>query len=101
VGRRTVVVELSPEGTVPSVGSRQDRLEAVRHSTADVKQRVIKKLEGLRSLDPVLRIESGETIFPVLIVTATDEVLAKISDDPDVRSLAPATDFRIPSKSPT
>ena len=59
-----------------------------------VKQRVVGKLEKLRPLDPKLRVESKETIFPVLVVTSTSEVLDKISRDPDVKGVAPATGFR-------
>ena len=92
--RRTVVLELIPESRPSLSADRRDRLDAVRRSTASVKERVVRKLESLRRIDPTLTVESKETIFPVLIVTATNEVLEKISKDPDVKGVAPATEFR-------
>ena len=92
--RRTAIIELAlPEG-FPKQGDREEMLEAIRRATVIVKDRVTGQLEKLRALDPQLQISSKETIFPVLIVTSTDEVLDNISKSPDVKSVAPATDFK-------
>jgi hypothetical protein len=82
--RETVVVELAAEVRLAAGTSRAQRIAELRHASADAKQRFLQEVEQLRAIDPALEISSQDTMFPVLVITATAEVVVALRTLPGV-----------------
>jgi hypothetical protein len=94
--RRTMVVELAGELQAPHGLSRARKLAWMKEAEIRRKRALLERIEHLRALDPALEIEGGESLFPVLVLTATDEVFVHLEQDPAVARITPGEKAHLP-----
>ena len=94
--RHRVIVELhASRATLPRGISRKVKLAKLRQVADEAKRRIAPLLDTYRSIDPELKVASENTIFPVLIITTTDPVIARLQRLDCVKRLASAQDFQL------
>ncbi|WP_437322380.1 hypothetical protein [Sorangium sp. So ce394] len=86
-GRRSVVVELAVDLPPTSGLTRAQRIAELQRATDEVKHRFLSKVDELRRIDRDIEVQSRDTIFPVLVVTATSDAIDALADMPGVVSI--------------
>ncbi len=94
--RLSMVLELdAPEEPLPEGSSHAQGIAALRRASQAAKGRVLPRIEALRRLDPGLEIGLRGSLFPVLIVRGTPEVIEKVRRLPGVLRLSPERDAEL------
>ncbi len=88
VSRLNMVLDLdAPEETLSADSTRAEQFAGLRRATLAAKQRVLPLIEALRPLDPDMQILVQDSLFPVLIVRGSPDVIAQLARIPGVRQM--------------
>lgn len=94
--RQKYLVELSaPDLDVNADASREAKIAALEESSQRAKKAIGPLLERCRSVDPEIKITAADTIFPILLIFTTDNVIRVLEDSEFVKKVGPAGEFAI------
>ncbi len=92
--RLSVVLELAADVKFAAGTSRAKRIEEMARSSELVKNRVLGKIAALRSRGADIEVTAADTIFPMLVVDTTQDVIDQLLQDPDIKRISSTTDIR-------
>lgn len=84
---RKVILELESRARFVPNMSRRDRVQEQRRASAEAKERILHKIDGMRGRDPNLQVSGRDSVFPVLIVTGEDDTIDELVRDADVKNV--------------
>lgn len=94
-GRINVLLELAVDAKIPAGTPRAQRVLIQRQRADAAKREILRKIEALRSMDPQMQIRLQNTIFPILGLETTQEVVDELACEPGIVRIGPAPDFQL------
>lgn len=94
MSRINVLLELAVDAKIPAGTPRAQRVLIQRQRADAAKREILRKIEALRSTDPHLQIRLQNTIFPILGLETTQEVVDELACEPGIVRIGPAPDFQ-------
>ena len=93
--RRGMLFELATSETAPRGATHAERMAFLRSLSEEARRPLLARIEALRSRDPDIQVLLVSSLFPVLIVRSTEDVLAELAHTPGVARVSPERDAEL------